>query len=162
MGFNLQPSDIDTMEEAGMLDGQPIKLVRTKGGFWMAANHKGVLAAGSHPAIVKHQLSKMFPNFQAAMCKSENFSDALVDKHSHFLSDDLRKSGHDVYSIQNGNEIEFQITKQNVKVASVNTTIVDDSLFIPELDIPKEFARAMAGAATEKALFCNAKTIKVK
>lgn len=160
--MNLKPDDIDVVEEAGILDGQPIKLVRTKGGFWLAANHKGVLAAGSHPAIVKHQLSKMFANFQPAMCKSETYSDALVDKHSHFLSDDLRKSGHDVYSIQIGNEIEFQVTKQNIKVASINTTLTDDSLFIPELKIPKEFARAMAGATTEKALSCDAKAIKVK
>jgi hypothetical protein len=160
--MNLKPEDLDTVEEAGMLDGQPIKLVRTKGGFWMAANHKGVLAAGSHPAIVKHQLSKMFPAFQPVMCKSEAFSDALVEKHSHFLSDDLRKSGHDVYSIQNGQDVEFQITKHNIKIASIQTVLNDDSLFIPELNFPKEFSRAMAGATTEKALACNSKTIKIK
>lgn len=161
-GMNLKPEDIDQVEEAGILEGQPIKLVRTRGGFWMAANHKGILAAGSHPAIVKHQLSKMFPNFQAAMCKSESMSDALVEKHSHFLSDDLRKSGHDIYSIQNGSDVEFQITKQNMKVASLQTVLKEESLFVPELNFPKEFVRAMAGATTEKALSCNSKAIKIR
>lgn len=161
MALNLKPEDIDIIEEAGMLDGQPIKLARTKGGFWMAANHKGVLAAGSHPAIVKHQLSKMFPNFQPAMCKSETTSDALVDKHSHFLSDELRKSGHDIFSIQLGNQIEFQVTKQNMKVASINSSLTLDSLHISELNIPKKFVTSMAAATTEKALSCKAKNIKV-
>jgi hypothetical protein len=78
------------------------------------------------------------------------------------LSDDLRKSGHDIYSIQTGADVEFQITKHNVKLASVNGILREDSLFIPEINFPKEFVRAMAGATTEKALSCNSKAIKVK
>jgi hypothetical protein len=162
MSMSLRPEDIDTVEEAGMLDGQSVKLIRTKGGFWMGLANGKVLSGGSHPAIVKHTISKMHPNFQPVMCKSEAFSDALVDRHSHFLSDELRKSGHDVYSIQTNNDIEFQITKHNMKIASVHTLLQEDGLFIPELNIPKEFTRAMAGATTEKALSCNSKTIKVK
>ena len=125
--------------------------------------HKGkVLAGGSHPAIVKHSVSKMFPSFQPVMCKSEGFEDAIVDQHSHFLSDDLRKSGHDIYSIQTANNVEFQITKNNLKVASVTGSIQNDALVINEIQFPKEFTKAMAGAATEKALDCKMKTIKVK
>jgi hypothetical protein len=160
--MSLKPEDIDTVEEAGMLDGQPVKLARTRGGFWMGIHNGKVLSGGSHPAIVKHTISKMHPNFQPVMCKSEAFSDALVDRHSHFLSEELRKSGHDVYSIQKDNEIEFQITKHNIALASVQTYLQSDGLYIPELNIPKEFTRAMAGATTEKALSCNSKTIKVK
>jgi hypothetical protein len=162
MGLSLRPEDIDIIETGGMLDGQEVKLLRSRGGFWMAANYKGVLAAGSHPAIVKHQLSKMFPKFQPAMCKSEAFADALVEKHSHFLSDELRKSGHDIYSIQDGADIEFQITKHNLKVASLQTYLNNDELHIPNISFPKEFSNPLAGATTEKALSCKAKTIKVK
>lgn len=160
--MSLKPEDIDTVEEAGVLDGQPVKLLRTKGGFFMAVYKGKVISGGSHPAIVKHTISKMHPNFQPVMCKSEAFSDAIVDRHSHFLSDELRKSGHDIYSIQINQDIEFQITKHNMKVASVNTQLQPDGLYIPEIKIPKEFTRALAGAATEKALACNSKTIKVK
>ncbi len=160
--MNITPDQIDIVEEGGMLDGQPTKLIRLKGGFWMAIHKGKVLAGGSHPAIVKHSVSKMYPSFQPAMCKSEGFEDAIVDQHSHFLSDDLRKSGHDIYSIQTGSNVEFQITKNNLKIASVSGSVQNDALVINEIQFPKEFAHAMAGAATEKALDCKMKTIKVK
>ena len=162
MIMNLQPSDIDQVDDAGVLDGQPVKMIRTKGGFHMAIHKGKVLAGGSHPAIVKHSVSKMYPSFQPVMCKSEGFEDAVVDQHSHYLSEDLRKSGHDIFSIQTGQNVEFQITKNNLKVASVSGSLQDDSLFIDELTFPKQFAKAMAGAATEKALDCKKKMIKVK
>jgi hypothetical protein len=162
MSLSLQPSDIDTVEEAGVLDGQTVKLLRTKGGFWLSVHNGKVIAGGSHPAIVKHSISKMFPTFQPVMCKSEAFSDAVVEQHSHFLSDDLRKSGHDIYSIQTGMNIEFQITKNNLKVASVTGSVQDDSLYIDELAFPKQFTKSLASAATEKALDSNLKTIKIR
>jgi hypothetical protein len=160
--MNLKPEDISDIETGGILDGQEVKLIRTKGGFWLGIANNKVISSGSHPAIVKHVISKIYPNFQPAMCKSEKFIDTLVDRHSHFLSDDLRKSGHDIYSIQDGQEIEFQITKHNMKIASVKGALKDESLFINELTFPKEFTKALAGAATEKALACNSKFIKVK
>lgn len=159
--MNLQASDIDQVDDAGVLDGQPVKMIRTKGGFHMAIHKGKVLAGGSHPAIVKHSVSKMFPSFQPVMCKSEGFEEAVVDQHSHFLSDDLRKSGHDIYSVQTNNNIEFQITKNNLTVASISSSIQNDSLFIDELKFPKEFSKAMAGATTEKALDCKMKKIKI-
>lgn len=162
MSLSLRPEDIDTVEEAGMLDGQPVKLLRTRGGYHMAVYKGKVISGGSHPAIVKHAVSKMYHNFQPVMCKSEGFEEAVVDQHSHFLSDDLRKSGHDIYSIQTGANVEFQITKNNSKLASVSGSLQDNSLFIDELNFPKEFSKAMAGATTEKALDCKMKAIKVK
>jgi hypothetical protein len=160
--MNIKADDVDTVETGGMLDGQEVKLLRVKGGYWMGVHNGKVISGGSHPAIVKHVISKMFPNFQPVMCKSEAFVDALVERHSHFLSDDLRKSGHDIYSLQDGMDIEFQITKHNLKVASVQAYLKEDSLFVPQVNFPKEFSRAMAGATTEKALSCNSKTIKIK
>jgi hypothetical protein len=160
--MNITPDQVDIVEDGGMLDGQETKLIRLKGGFWMMVHKGKVLAGGSHPAIVKHSVSKMYPNFQPVMCKSEGFEDSIVDQHSHFLSDDLRKSGHDIYSVQTGDNIEFQITKNNLKVASVSGSLLGDSLFVYELEFPKEFAKALAGATTEKALDCKKKMIKVK
>lgn len=161
--MNLTPDQIDTIESAGMLDGQEVKLIRTKGGFWMGISKGKVLSAGSHPAIVKHMISKMHSGFQPALCKSENLAaDAIVDRHSHFLSDDLRKSGHDIYSVQTGNDIEFQITRHNLKVGSLSCIVQDDSLFIPEVSFPEEFKSAMAAATVEKAKSCESKKIRIK
>lgn len=160
--MKITANEIHSVEEAGMLDGNPVKLIRTKGGFWIATGKpKGKLsdeaiAAGSHPAIVKFDLEKRFPTFQAAMMKSEAFSDnSIVGKHTHFLSDDLRKSGHDIFSVQEGLNVAFHITKHNLNVASVNGVIENDYLIIKELSIPKEFARGLAGAAVEKATSCK-------
>lgn len=159
--MQLTPNEIDRVEEAGTLDNNPVKMIRTKGGFWIAIGKKRnrhseeALAAGSHPAIVKYNLEKQFPDFQPAMTKSEHGIEPIVAKHSHFLNEDLRKSGHDIFSIQTGNTVEFQITKQNATLASANGHIDNENLSISDLSIPKEFSKAMAGATVEKAIACK-------
>jgi hypothetical protein len=166
--MQLTPNEIDSVEDMGVLDGNPIKLLRTKGGFFMAIGkprgkyRDEALAAGSHPAIVKYNLERAYPNFQPAMMKSELLSDnSKVERHSHFLSDSLRKSGHDVYSVQNGDRVEFQITKQNTKLYSVESQLKDGALTFDKMKIGKEFTRALAGATAEKALQCGVK-IKIQ
>lgn len=166
--MQITPNEIDTVEDAGILDKSPVKLIRTKGGFWIAVGKpKGklqeeALAAGSHPAIVKYNLEKQYPGFQPSMMKSENFNDAVVvEKHSHFLSDILRKSGHDIYSIQSDSQIDFHITKHNVKVSSVTSHLEDKNLVFKELKIGKEFTRALSGATVEKAVSCGALKVKI-
>jgi hypothetical protein len=159
--MQLTPNEIDKVEDAGMLDNNPVKLLRTKGGFWVAVGKKRnkqteeALAAGSHPAIVKYNLEKQYSGFQPAMAKSEHGIEPLVAKHSHFLSEDLRKSGHDIFSIQTGNAVDFQITKHNAAIASVSGHIDSDNLAINDLSIPKEFTKAIAGATVEKAISCK-------
>lgn len=157
-------------ENVGTLDQSPVKMIRTKGGFWIALgkpkgkSREEALAAGSHPAIVKYNLSKQYPQFQESLMKSESFSegDALVDKHSHFLSEDLRKSGHDIYSVQNGPDIAFHITKQNVKIGIASGNLENDTIVLKEINIPNEFKRALAGATAEKAMYCGAKKLKIE
>lgn len=159
--MDITPNEIASIEDAGTLNGHPVQLIRTKGGFWIATGKpRGkykveAIGAGSHPAIVKFNVEKTFPDYQPAMMKSENFVDGIVEKHSHFLSEDLRKSGHDIYSVQDGPVIDFHITKQNVKVASVNSVIENQFVVISNLSVPKEFSKGLAGAAVEKAAGCN-------
>lgn len=165
--MNITPNEIDTIEEAGALDGQPVKLIRTKGGFWIAVGQpKGkpraeALSAGSHPAIVKYNIEKQFPGFQPVMMKSEFGQSEVVESHSHFLSEDLRKSGHDIYSVQTGPSIDFHVTKHNMKVSTINASLVEDSLVLAKLDIDKQFARGLAGATLEKAIASGASKVKV-
>lgn len=159
--MQITPEDIDHIDEAGSMNGSPVKLIRTKGGFWLAiGKRKGkhseeALAAGSHSAIVKYNLEKQFPEYQPSLMKSEGAIEPTVDKHSHFLGDDLRKSGHDIFSIQVGNSIEFHITKENAQLAKVMGSLDKDHLSITDLKIPKEFVKAMSGAAVEKAISCE-------
>lgn len=167
--MDIKADEISNVEEAGMLDKHPVKMLRTKGGFWIAVGkpkgkHKEeALGAGSHPAIVKYNLEKQYPGFEPALMKSEMFNDsAIVEKHSHFLSDELRKSGHDVYSVQDGKEVEFHVTKLNANVATAKGTLESDALVFKGPAFPKEFARAIAGAATEKAVSCNTPKIRIE
>lgn len=160
--MNITPNDIHSIEDAGSLDSSPVKMIRTKGGFWIAIGkprgkfREEALAAGSHPAIVKYNLEKQFPTFEPIMMKSENFNDgAIVEKHSHFLPEELRKSGHDIYSVQEGDAVNFHITKHDAKIAVVNSVIDRDFLIITNLNMPKEFSRGMAGASVEKAMNCK-------
>jgi hypothetical protein len=165
--MQINENEIDTIEEIGMLDKKPVKLIRLKGGFFIACGKpKGkykeeALAAGSHPSIVKYNLQKQYSGYEPMLAKSEAVMDiSVVDKHSHLLSEELIKSGHDIYSIQNGNQIEFQITKQNVKIGSAKCSLENDSLIVKNIDINKEFSHVLACAATEKALNCGTSMVK--
>lgn len=160
--MNITPNEISEITEIGTLDGNPVKMIRCKGGFLIACGKvKGkfkdeALAAGSHPAIVRYNLEKMYPSFQATMMKSETEIEPLVDKHSHFLTDELRKSGHDIYSVHDGNEIDFFLTHQGIDIAHVNTEILNSILLIKKIMIPKNrvaypnIPREMSSALIEK------------
>jgi hypothetical protein len=167
--MQITPSEIDIVEEAGVLDGSPVKMIRTKGGFWIAVGKpKGkmreeAIGAGSHPAIVKYNIEKQYPGFQPSMMKSEHLSDsAVVQKHSHFLSEDLRKSGHDIYSVQVGSDVNFHITRHNLKVVTISGVIHAQSLLVKSSTFPKEFTRSISAATLEKALACGALTVKLE
>lgn len=160
--MNITPNEIHSIEEAGSLDSAPVKMIRTKGGFWIAVGKRRgkfkeeALAAGSHPAIVKFNLEKQFPTFEPSLKKSESYNDgAIVEKHSHFLPEGLRKSGHDIYSVQEGDCVNFHITKHDSKIAEVNGVMEKQFLIITNLNIPKEFSRGMAGSCVEKAVNCK-------
>lgn len=165
--MQITEKEIKSVEDIGNLNGNPVKLLTCKGGFVIALGRKKgklqdeALAAGSHPALVKYNLEKENPSYQPNLMKSEGFIQPQVDKHSHFLSDDLRKSGHDIYSVQDGSKVDFIITKHNVTLSTVKTSIDNGDMVISNLNIPKEFSRALAGATTEKGMACGASKIKL-
>lgn len=159
-------NDIASTEPFGIIDGKQVSLVRLRGGLNLATRigAKGepeVLGAASHQAILCYTIEQRYPSFQPAIMKSEGLK-LTAESHSHFLSDELRKSGHDIYSIQNGNEIEFFVTKQNIKVGSANGSIADNCLNIQSLNVQKEHVNAISSAVSEKALSSNLKEVRVK
>ena len=167
--MQLTPNEIESVEDAGALNGSPVKMIKTKGGFWIAVGRPNgkiqeeALAAGSHPAIVKFNLERQHPGYQPAMQKSELMGlEPKVESHSHFLSDTMRKSGHDLYSIQTGDKVEFHITRQNAKVSSVDGSFDKGVLVLNQIDIDKRFSRALAGATSEKVLQNGAKKIRIQ
>lgn len=164
--MKIEQDQIDSIEPFGMLDGKMVNLTRLKGGLNLATmmDAKGadtVLGAASHQAILCYTVEQRYPNFQPMIMKSEGLK-LNAESHSHFLTEDLRKSGHDIYSIQNGNDIEFYITKQNIKVACVNSSIKDSYLVIDTPKVLKEHISAISSAVSEKALSSGLKGVKVK
>jgi hypothetical protein len=164
--MKIENSQIASVEPFGLLDGKPVSLTCLKGGLNLATRvgSKGeeeVLGAASHRAILSYTIEQRYPNFQPMVMKSEGLK-LHAEKHSHFLSDDLRKSGHDIYSIQNGNEIDFFVTKQDIRVGSVSSFIENSNLIIESLNVSKEYINAVSSAVSEKALCSNLKEVKIK
>lgn len=167
--MQINPSEIDSVEEVGSLNNSPVKIVRLKGGFHIAiGKNRGkaleeALAAGSHPAIVKYNLQKQFRDFRPALMKNEQSQNiAVVEKHTKHLSQELQKSGHDLYSIQNGLNIEFQLTKYDVKAGNAQASIEDGGIVMNKMDLSQEFAHALAGAVADKAVSCKVSKIGIK
>lgn len=165
--MKLTEKDIESIENFGELNGKEVKLLKTKGGFHIVmgirpgSKTEECLTAGSHPAICRYNMQKQFKSYAPSMMKSASYNDSsAVENHSHFLSDELRKSGHEIHSIQCGNQISFHISKLGIKIAEVDTYIQDKVIVLPSLKAPKEFARGLAGAVTEKA--ASNKAIKLK
>jgi tRNA pseudouridine-54 N-methylase len=167
--MKINANEILSTEDVGFLNGKPVKVLRLKGGFSIAVGvprgkrSEEALAAGSHRAVVIWNVEQKFSEFQPSMMKSDSFSEkVVVEKHSHFLSDDLRKSGHDIYSIQKGPIVNFHVTKHDMNLNSAKAQLKDASLSFTELSVPKQFVAAMAGAAAEKATSCGATSVKVE
>lgn len=162
--MQIQDSEIASTEPFGMLDGKQVNLIKLRGGLNLATtlDTKGspqVLGAASHQAILCYTVEQRFPSFQPMIMKSEGIK-LSAESHSHFLTDDLRKSGHDIYSVQNGNDVDFYITKQNIKVACVSGSIKDTYLLISPLNVPKECVTCISSAIAEKALNIGLKTVR--
>ncbi|HEY5236722.1 MAG TPA: hypothetical protein VIJ14_11130 [Rhabdochlamydiaceae bacterium] len=165
--MKIQDNEIASVEPFGMLDGKPVKLVRLKGGLNMATSTdakgaENVLGAASHQAILCYTIEQRFPNFQPMLMKSETGMKLEAESHSHFLTDDLRKSGHDIYSIQNGNEVDFFITQQNIKKSHTKAVIANDKLEVEGSNWDKMLVQSLSGAVAEKALSIGLKGVKVK
>jgi hypothetical protein len=163
--MKIEDDQIASKEPFGVMDGKQVSLIRLKGGLNLATKvgakgEEEVLGAASHQAILAYTLESRYPSFQPAIMKSEGLK-LQAESHSHFLSDDLRKSGHDIFSIRDGNNVDFYITKQNIKVGSAQGAIHGNSLCLQSLDVSKEFVSAMSGAVSEKALSSGLKKARI-
>ena len=125
--MQITPEEIESVEEIGTLDGNKVRLLKTRGGWFCATGRKKgslqdeALAAGSHGAIVKFNLEKQNPGYQPTLMKSESLlNPTIVMDHSHLLDLDLIKSGHDIYSIQTYEKIRLRVEAAQVAAALQN------------------------------------------
>jgi len=119
----LSPNEIEKIEEIGTLDGSPVKMILTKGGFFVAAgkprgkNTDEALAAGSHGAIVRFNVEKQYAGrFQPALRKSEGEAAPVVHDHTQLLSKENSLKGFRLYTVNHTDRVEAVITKNGNQV----------------------------------------------
>jgi hypothetical protein len=129
--MDIKKDEIKEIKKLGTLNGSEVKLVTLKGGFHIGLGKKqknsreaDILAVGSHPALVSHQISKKYETkFEQAMTKNEADAMPSVKDYSHNLtSADKNVLGLDVFAIKKNEEVEFKITKHNFEIFSIHAT----------------------------------------
>lgn len=168
MAVELKPSEIDSVENMGEIDGNGVNLVRTVGGLYLAVGKKKktdpsqeVLGFGSHPAIVRYNVQKSISSFRPAMMKSEGEVESEIYQFSPLLGSSLVEKGFDLYTIKKSEDYEFVITKNQMEILKFNASQKDDVLdlqksetFIPLSMKPlvKALKKAVASIASEENL----------
>lgn len=160
------PSEIDSVQEMGDIGGEPVNLVRLKGGLYLAVGKKNkkdtVLGSGSHPAIVRHNIQKSIAGFRASLMKSEDCHHEVVERTS-FLPESLQKSGYELFEIDTLNKTLFSLTKHSKEIRSFSLESSSNSLELSH-DNQKPIdglSRAIAELSISKASAQN-KKVKVK
>lgn len=160
MSIEIKESEIDSVDSIGDLSGEQVKLVKTKGGLYIAIGRpRGkkkdeVIAAGSHPAIVRYNIEKSFAEFQPSMMKSEIFERSAVSGMTDLLPLNMRNKGYDLYVIKKSNEVDFVITKSQIEVVKYQGHLVDSDLIVMKTDtvITNDLAPAMSAVSSAAAI----------
>lgn len=138
----IRPEEVDSIESIGELNGSDVKVIRTIGGFY-AATSKGangrdsVLAGGSHPALVRHQLVKKFGNsFRPSLLKSENSQvQAQVFEKNTFLSEKDKNGGFSIAAVVQGLDITMSVDYMGANVLTQKALAKHDSVEIQDLQV---------------------------
>lgn len=133
--MEVKPSEIEHVEQIGTLNGSPVRLLKTVGGFWIclgrpkSGTREEALAAGSHPAIVKYNVEKQFSEFQPSLAKSETVSSLeKVIGFTELLPLEMRNRGYEMYSLLNQNKIDYILTRYGSEVHSFSAKIETDGV----------------------------------
>jgi hypothetical protein len=144
----IKPGEIKSVEDIGFLDSNPVKMVRTLGGLWVATGklagkkNEEALAAGSHPAIVKHNIEKMYGNkFQPTLAKSESMNEDKVTEHTDQLEATLSNKGYSLHSIQSNDQVSFIVSNRGIEVLKHTALIKSESLVFQQPE-PKSYAKS--------------------
>lgn len=130
----IRPEEIEDIFEIGELHGQPVKVIRTIGGFYAAtAKDNGkdaVLAGGSHPALVRHTLVKKFgQNFRPNLIKSESPANHKVFEKTEFLPKSVISNGYSMSAVvSNDLDVEFIVEHYGFPIITQRALAKGESL----------------------------------
>lgn len=142
MGIEIKPSEIDSVDYIGDLDGDQVKMIRTVGGLYLALGkprgkmREEVLAAGSHPGIVKYNIKKNFQTFQPALMKSSFAQEEhVVVGFSDLLPPQMIKKGYDLYGVKLNDKVDFVLTKSQVEITKYEAKLGQNEIVIQKPNI---------------------------
>jgi len=160
--MDIFPSEIDTVSVIGDMDGEPVKMVKTIGGLYMAVSKKNkkdaVLGAGSHAAIVSYNIKKANPSIKLSLMKSEGYSSAVVHDLTSLLSLSDRQKGYDLFKIEENGKTtislsKFASEKGSVELSEENGHLVCNKKLSPEsMSFLKPISEAMVRHAAQKGM----------
>ena len=134
--MKIKENEIASIENIGELEDQPVEMIRTHGGLFIGLgvakgkSQKEILAAGSHPALIKYTIEKNHRNFRPSLQKSESGIPEDVVGFTEFLPLNLRKSGHDLFMVKSPLDMKFILTKHGTEIGKVDGCYSDDSLVL--------------------------------
>jgi hypothetical protein len=143
--MKIDPSEVKTIKNIGNLHGEEVKLVATKGGLYLALGRKSKskknhepLAAGSHPALVLHQIEKEYKSdFQPSMTKSEE------DQLHQVTELNCAVKGLSMFALRKNTELDIVIAKFGVEICKCECEINGVDLKIKKIDYRTGFDSSM-------------------
>jgi hypothetical protein len=133
----IQPNEVESVKEAGTLNDQSVKIIKTIGGWFCAVGSKSKgkkaelepLAAGSHQALVMHQLSKEYgKDFKPALMKGEHEAMPTVKEFTGKLPHEMVDAGYCIYSLTKNDEINFIATKLGAEIVNIQGSLTSNGI----------------------------------
>jgi len=155
----IDPKEVDTIDDAGTIDGKKVKIIKTIGGLHIACfgKEKGkeeIVAYASHPAITKHQLTKRYGSrFHQIMEKNESGVQEMAISYSKNLPQSLIDGGYDVFCLKKGIEASFMVTCDNMEILKSEINDVNiEKVIVKNSSKMKEFKQNDGEAALIKSI----------
>jgi len=168
--MEILPNEVESIKVIGNLFDDEVKIIKCIGGFHVAVGKRNkrnknqeALAAGSHPALVAHQLHKQFgSDFQPAIMKSEHDRMPTIEDKSTYLSRDNIEKGIELYVLQKHNDFEFIACKNGITLCKYDATAEDNKLLIKSYFFNKKMLNPNRNLADSLAKSINDKLYELK
>ena len=145
--MEIKEDEIKEVKKLGTLNGSEVKLITLKGGFHIgmgkkesSAKKSDILAVGSHPALISHQISQKFKSkFEQSMAKNEKDQMPSLKDYSHNLTSTQKNVlGLDIYAMKKNENVEFTVTKHNFEIFSISANESGGEIVLEKTEKNKE------------------------
>ena len=132
--MEIKPSEVESVKIIGSLHGDDVKLIKTVGGFFCAVGKKSKhkktvepLAAGSHSALVSHQIEKEYKSeYKPMIMKSEHDAQPKVEEFTKKLPQEMVDKGYQLYSLTKAEKVNFIATRVGLEVVNLGANVTAD------------------------------------